>query len=220
MTREQLIERIRKLLALSANNPSPEEAGAALSKAQALMASHNLNEAVVSIDQCIIKTRHGQGEANWEGLLVYRVRSAFSCRAVRYMRRNETYYHFIGAPHQAQVAGHVYQVLLRQVTAARAGCLKTLARVRRRGQKTRRADAYAYAWVEAATARLSDMSAATPVDLTDEFIRQRFGKDLGPTKVIQHRGYHTDSDLDAGRRAGSAVTLNDPVSGSAPLQLA
>jgi Protein of unknown function (DUF2786) len=45
--REKLAERIRKLLALSSNNPSEAEAAAALERASALMAEHNLTMAQV-----------------------------------------------------------------------------------------------------------------------------------------------------------------------------
>jgi hypothetical protein len=45
--REKLIERIRKLLALADNNPSESEAAAALERASAIMAEHNLTMAHV-----------------------------------------------------------------------------------------------------------------------------------------------------------------------------
>lgn len=42
MTREKILDRVRKLLALSSNNPSQEEANAALLQAQRLMAEHQI----------------------------------------------------------------------------------------------------------------------------------------------------------------------------------
>lgn len=42
MSNEKLLERIQKLLALSANNSSAEEAALAMEKAMAMMAEHNL----------------------------------------------------------------------------------------------------------------------------------------------------------------------------------
>src|SRR3979490_353217 len=41
-TTERLAERIKKLLALAGNNPSEAEAAAALERASAIMAEHNL----------------------------------------------------------------------------------------------------------------------------------------------------------------------------------
>lgn len=46
----QIADKIQKLLALAGNNPSQEEAQAALLKAQALMAKYNLKESDISTD--------------------------------------------------------------------------------------------------------------------------------------------------------------------------
>jgi hypothetical protein len=46
-SQEKLVDRIRKLLALAGNNPSEAEAGAAMERAAALMAEHNLTLAEV-----------------------------------------------------------------------------------------------------------------------------------------------------------------------------
>ena len=43
MSREKIIERIRKLLALAGNNPNEAEAALAMEKAQAELALHNLS---------------------------------------------------------------------------------------------------------------------------------------------------------------------------------
>ena len=47
MTTEIIAEKIRKLLALAANNPSQEESASALAKAQALMTEHKIEQAIL-----------------------------------------------------------------------------------------------------------------------------------------------------------------------------
>lgn len=56
---DQLIKRIRKLLALSRNNSNPHEAGQALSRAQALMRKHGITE--LDTDISVIKTSSSKG---------------------------------------------------------------------------------------------------------------------------------------------------------------
>ena len=47
MTTEHIAEKIRKLLALAANNPSQAESASALAKAQALMTEHKIEQAIL-----------------------------------------------------------------------------------------------------------------------------------------------------------------------------
>lgn len=48
MTRDKILDRIKKLLALAGNNNSPEEAALAAARAQALMLEHKVSEAQLS----------------------------------------------------------------------------------------------------------------------------------------------------------------------------
>ncbi|HIA7945770.1 TPA: DUF2786 domain-containing protein, partial [Escherichia coli] len=79
---EQLIKRIRKLLALSRNNSNPHEAGQALSRAQALMRKHGITE--LDADISVIKTSSSKGAPSeaekvpvWMGRLMNVVAGAF-----------------------------------------------------------------------------------------------------------------------------------------------
>ena len=53
MTTEVIEEKIRKLLALAANNPSKEESASALAKAQALMTEHKIEQATLDTAQTV-----------------------------------------------------------------------------------------------------------------------------------------------------------------------
>lgn len=83
MDREQLMEKVNKLLALAGNNPSEAEANAAMAKAQKLIAEYNLDMSEFSDKEEIVMLRcvHSKNKG-------YRVRLAniigqnFRCRPI------------------------------------------------------------------------------------------------------------------------------------------
>lgn len=121
---EQLIKRIRKLLALSRNNSNPHEAAQALSRAQALMRKHGITE--LDADISVIKTSSSKGAPSeaekvpvWMGRLMNVVAGAFGCHTYLdwrittggYWRRIVTFYGFGERP---VVAAYAFDVLCRR----------------------------------------------------------------------------------------------------------
>lgn len=66
MSKEKMIEKVRKLFKLAGNNPSMEEAQAALLKAQQIMAEYEIDEADVNLQKelkyVLLKATHANNE--------------------------------------------------------------------------------------------------------------------------------------------------------------
>lgn len=88
--RAKALDRVRKLLALAGNNPSPEEAALAAAKAAAIMEEHAIAHAEVDAgDQEDAIEHHVFGsvlrrKSTWQGCLARVVAEAFGCSVVWY----------------------------------------------------------------------------------------------------------------------------------------
>lgn len=109
--RESLINKIRKILSLSENNPSQEEAIAAALQAQKLMAKYNIHEDEVTleeikdeIDSVFSEQPHDSHLMKWRKILAKIVSQAFRCNA--YMHGKDVV--FRGYREDAQLALEVY----------------------------------------------------------------------------------------------------------------
>lgn len=87
MTTEAIEEKIRKLLALAANNPSQAESASALAKAQALMTEHKIEQASLSVENAkeeeeifsIFGKQEGITAQNWKYALAGDLARANGC---------------------------------------------------------------------------------------------------------------------------------------------
>lgn len=154
---EQLIKRIRKLLALSRNNSNPHEAAQALSRAQALMRKHGITE--LDADISVIKTSSSKGAPSeaekvpvWMGRLMNVVAGAFGCHTYLdwrittggYWRRIVTFYGFGERP---VVAAYAFDVLCRQMQKATKEYLSTQSRKLKHSTRRARAAMFRDGWV-------------------------------------------------------------------------
>ncbi|AWR82837.1 DUF2786 domain-containing protein [Salmonella enterica subsp. enterica serovar Virchow] len=154
---EQLIKRIRKLLALSRNNSNSHEAGQALSRAQALMRKHGITE--LDADISVIKTSSSKGAPSeaekvpvWMGRLMNVVAGAFGCHTYLdwrittggYWRRIVTFYGFGERP---VVAAYAFDVLCRQMQKATKEYLSTQSRKLKQSTRRARAAMFRDGWV-------------------------------------------------------------------------
>jgi hypothetical protein len=163
MDSERIKSKMKKLLALS-SSPNPHEAAAALEAAQKLMAEYNIDAAGVNrldITEEACKTIYRKNTPPYENKLIVLIGNAFGCRSI-YQVNAGCRWTFIGLSHRAQVAAYIAQVLLRKLRAARSEYIKTLRRVRSRHRKTRRADAFCSAWVNAVTEKLFVFAGSGP----------------------------------------------------------
>lgn len=112
MNKEQLMNKVNKLLALAGNNPSQEEANAAYLKAQKLIAEYNLNMDEFSEDKesiVMMPATHSNNEG-YRTTLATTLAKNFRCRVI--MVGNQV--NFIGYKTDVevcvQVFNHAYKV--------------------------------------------------------------------------------------------------------------
>ncbi|MRN38962.1 DUF2786 domain-containing protein [Neisseria sp. N95_16] len=155
MDKEKALNKIKKCLALS-KSANEHEAAQALKQAQALMKQYGINEQ--DIELSAIQETEGlacaQTLPQWQGYLAGVVARSFGvCSYVDYAfnpkkMKVEGRLKFYGMNPRNELAEYAYQVLLRQLKAARADYIKTqLARVRLAKNKTMRADEFCLGWI-------------------------------------------------------------------------
>jgi hypothetical protein len=221
MDSEKIKAKIKKLLALS-SSPNPHEAAAALEAAQKLMDEYNIDAVGINrldITEEACKTVYRENVPHYERSLITRIATAFGCRQIYFQARSFCKWLFIGLPHRARIAAYIAQVLLRTLRAARKDYIKTLRRVKSRYRKTRRADAFCSAWVNAVTEKLSAFAGSGPEERQEikTFIQKQH-PDLTGMKFLR-RPDGTDTDYRNGRLAGSGVRLQHGVTVGAPAPL-
>lgn len=112
MNKEQLMNKVNKLLALAGNNPSQEEANAAYLKAQELIAEYNLNmdEFSEQRDEIVMMPTIHSNNEGYRTTLAMILAKNFRCRVI--MSGNQV--NFIGYKTDAevcvQVFNHAYKV--------------------------------------------------------------------------------------------------------------
>lgn len=115
MNREQLMNKVNKLLALAGNNPSQEEANRAMEKAQALIAEYNLNmdEFAEKDDIVFIPATHPKNKG-YRTMLASILAKNFRCEALMH---GDTV-HFLGHKTDAEICvkifNYAYEVSNRQ----------------------------------------------------------------------------------------------------------
>lgn len=155
MDKKQILEKIKKCLALS-KSANEHEAAAALAKARELMDEYNVTEADVltaDVNEARSAPRKGETLPNYLATLGYLVGRAFNCRVIYSGEVNWTKYEgqrfirFIGLGISPELAQYAYAVLSRQLINQRSEYIKTKLKRCKTSNKTRRADIYCEGWV-------------------------------------------------------------------------
>lgn len=220
MVDDKLIERVKKLLAL-ATSSNPHEAAAALAKAQALMAEHNISIgklAASELGDAKVDSKSSVGSPkDYEVHLCSAIASAFGCRLLSTKgdswvykatggRGGWTSFTFIGTKSGVQVAEHVAIVMLRKLRQARAEFVKTTA------SKSAAADAFCLGWAEGVRKHVAALAidatvAAAINDMVEERTKGRKAK-TQQSSLNDARAFHD------GVRRGSEERLHRPVGAS------
>lgn len=115
VTRENMIEKIRKIFALSKNNPSKNEAIAAAVTAQKLMAKYGIKEDEITLEELaesiaenIVEFKHNAHLLSWYKNLAITVAENF--RVKSYLDANKDVV-FRGFVDDVKIAGEVYRYL-------------------------------------------------------------------------------------------------------------
>lgn len=109
MTETQVLDKVKKLLALAGNNPSQAEAEAAAAKAQALLAQYNLTLTEGDNKEELIFTYYETGvDRAWKYDLASVVASNFRCKCCWWGKSKVGFY---GYKHDTEVAAEVFNFL-------------------------------------------------------------------------------------------------------------
>lgn len=106
-----MLEKVKKLMALAGNNPSEEEAKAALMKANALIAKYNLDlskDTGVTVEYALVGATHSNNEG-YRTSLACVLADSFRCKAI--MIGNKV--HFFGRKQDAEACVEVFNYVYR-----------------------------------------------------------------------------------------------------------
>jgi len=83
MQQNKLIERIKKLLALSANNPNPHEAEVALKRAQKLLAENDMSmESLAEVENEEVGESKGKNVQKWTRIIYKAITELYQCEYI------------------------------------------------------------------------------------------------------------------------------------------
>jgi len=83
MQQNKLIERIKKLLALSANNPNPHEAEVALKRAQKLLAENDMSmESLAEVENEEVGESKGKNVQKWTRIIYKAITGLYQCEYI------------------------------------------------------------------------------------------------------------------------------------------
>jgi hypothetical protein len=192
--------------------------------AQKLMIEHGIKRNEVGEFEIIEEDIKGSGNERppqYEVYLVSNIGTAFCCKvaygwqkAKSESTRGHFGHTFVGLDYRVEIACFISDVLLRKLKRARADYLKTLARVRSRTNKIKRADEFCFGWAYTVVTKLIQLTLSEK-ELTaiDNYVSGLcWGKNL---KTIS-RGSVKNSginDFANGRRAAADVEIQNGILG-------
>ncbi|QMT39967.1 DUF2786 domain-containing protein [Neisseria shayeganii] len=178
MDKEKALEKIKKCLALS-QSANEHEAAQALKQAQALMRQHGISDAEVALSDIREHSCAGRTAAKmpgWQAMLANTVAGAFGCGWYLGGDWREPRIRYYGVDNKAELAAYAYDVLLRQVKAARKDYMATvLKRVRLAKNKTYRADEFCKGWILGVQRKVGKFANGE----REQALLQQFGDNLG-----------------------------------------
>ena len=227
-SKEQMVEKLRKLLALAAS-PVEAEAKLAMQKASEIMAKYSLDLSMLDSEKkpkrgdlatIVVKPYDGSPAGYWEAYLAAAVGKAFDCQTLLHGwgRRDESngQFSFIGFKKDLEMAEYYHSFLRRSIY------MKSRKEYDREKDRT----AYALGFVQVIGVRLAEMlrqrnEAASnecrdlivvKADAVREYMKELYPK-LGTGKQVQ---IGNRSAWDRGREDGKNARLNTGIGGSAP----
>lgn len=214
---DRILRKIEKCIALSKSS-NKHEAGTALRHAQQLMEQHGINEigiAASKIDRIAVKAAAGKTPPRWLNNLTSLINAAFGT-AVVYESRSvnnggwRSDFAFLGERSQVRIASYSFEVLQRQLVNDRSRFLANMNKRAKRLTKTRRADAYAMAWVAGAYEHIVAIKKTDDMVAAIEHFKENY-YGLGPLDELSSidRGHRSDDQkaMSQGFKAGRNARL-------------
>lgn len=227
MVDKKLLEKVQKLLNLSASS-NEHEAALALSKAAELMAEYGITKTALDRTQItrdeVKSTQSVSKVKDWELMLMQLVAKSFGCKllwkpGVSWMRPDYWGRHvFIGHKDQVQLAVYAATVLLRQLTKARLKFSQDLAYrgYTRSPAMTAQLDGFCKGWIATIRAKVHAFANSPELDkIIDEYILEI---SKGRMSKVDNRG-HGALGHEVGASAALDVDLHRPMNHDKKRQL-
>lgn len=212
MDKEKALDKIKKCLALS-RSANEHEAAQALKHAQALMAQYGVSEsdvALADVGEC--RKKAPKTAPKWHWRLVHLCGRAFGCERWHSNNFMGGSFVFCGLGGRPELAAYAYEVLLRQLKAARRQYIKTaLSRVCDSRIKTARADKFCEGWVSQVASVVQDFARTdAEKELLEYYQTNKYGKfDVAKTRTVKAAvGW---ADYQKGLDAADGVRLDVPL---------
>jgi len=206
----KIIDKICKCLRLSESG-NPYEAAMALRQAHRLMRKYRISEDLVReviVAESVVDIGQAYTPPFWVLALANLVADTFDCRvfvARHYGRRPE--YRFLGLDFSPELSTYTFEVLLRQLTGARAEFIAS-APGEEDAESQRRGDVFAQAWLFRVAQTIRDFARNDEVLASvDAHIRAEHGEtaELSQEPVQSENGDY--EDILCGMRAANEVSL-------------
>ena len=216
---EKLLDKIKKVLALSASS-NPHEAAVALEKATAMMAEHNLTMKDIDrsqIGRAEIKSSQSVSKAkDWEVAFFQMVGQAFGCKVLFRAGRSKdpdywARYIFIGEKVNVQLAEYTAIHLSRVLLKGRSDFYRKLSDHgwKRGNDLTAELDGFCKGWIQTVSSKVHAFANDTNLQVViDDYIKELTKS--RPTTQAHNRGTGAIGGL-AGKEAAASVTLNRPM---------
>ena len=223
MNDKKLISKIKKLMALSKSS-NEHEAALALARAQKLMQENALVDTDVTVTtyESTGAPSNAAKPPNYMSQLANVVAHAFGCDFIYIYKLTNSFnqkcvIRFVGIAERPEIAAYSFDVLRRQLTAARQNFMKKNKRIVRRNRIIR-ADVFCDGWVYGISEKLAHFD--TPKNersLIRGFIKS---KDYSAATIRDTKNCRGAEDAShAGYRAGLNAELNQGVAGESMKQL-
>lgn len=208
MNKEQLVEKVKKLLALAGNNPNENEAQAAMLKAQKMIAEYNLEitdgEAKDEITTMAATHANNEGYRTRLGAILAR---NFRCEV--FMHRNTV--HFMGYEADVRVCTEIFNYAYK---VSHNKGLRIERQYRKEGRSTKGvANAYWYGFCQGIQSVLDEQCRAlmivTPQEVTNAVLARCKGTFKGGMRGISAN----HSVIEEGRKDGRAVIHSRQIQG-------
>ena len=227
MNKEKYLAKIKKLLNLARKATNQNEAAAALRQAQNLMKQHGVSELEAefsSISEASSKgsPSHAQTPPKYMGWLVEVINRAFGVQAMfdwRYgkygtPRRVVTFY---GPDSRPQIAAYAFDVLARQMTAARKEYIAGIHKNTKAATRTARADLFCEGWANGVYQIVAEL-APTESETTLMAAYKQRQMDSGAAKTSSYREARecsrSNEAATAGYLSGRNAKLSHGVNGA------
>jgi len=223
MNKEKYLNKVKKLLNLARKSSNPNEAAAALRQAQNLMAEHRISQDDVDfmdINEASSKgaPNHAEKVPAYMSLLAQSVARAFGVaffftwRYTGYLGVPKRIVTFYGPDSRPQVSAYAFDVLSRQMVAARKAFLAGMHKNSKPATKTTRADHFCEGWAVAVYNIIQEYGISEAEQTLIQAYHEKLGLDTSAPRMAQKEKRPSNARA-AGYLAGSNAQFSQGIAG-------